>query len=115
MIKRRFSQRALAYGLSAVLALSAVLLSLYLPDTLARLGDGALLRQAHEEPFSWTGYRAREWREGAQLFLLDEARSGGAATLSLGSAENAPGTSHGGRGAFSPHSAGCAAGWCAGG
>ena len=46
MIKRRFSQRALAYGLSAVLALSAVLLSLYLPDTLARLGDGALLRQA---------------------------------------------------------------------
>lgn len=90
MRKRRFSQRALAYGLSAVLALSAVLLSLYLPDTLARLGDGALLRQAHEEPFSWTGYRAREWREGAQLFLLDEARSGGAATLSLGSAENAP-------------------------
>ena len=42
MIKRRFSQRALAYGLSAVLALSAVLLSLYLPDTLARLGDGGL-------------------------------------------------------------------------
>lgn len=40
MIKRRFSQRALAYGLSAVLALSAVLLSLYLPDTLARLEVG---------------------------------------------------------------------------
>ena len=90
MIKRRFPQRALAYGLSAFLAFSAVLLSLYLPDTLARLGDGALLQQAHEESFSWTGYRAREWREGAQLFLLDEARSGGAATLSLGSAENAP-------------------------
>ena len=89
MIKRRFSQRALAYGLSAVLTLAAVLVSLYRPDTRARLGDGAL-QQAHEEPFSWTGYRAREWREEAQLFLLDEARSGGAATLSLGSAENAP-------------------------
>lgn len=89
MKNQRFPQRALAYGLSAFLAFSAVLLSLYLPDTLARLGDGAL-QQAHEEPFSWTGYRAREWREGSQLFLLDEARSGGAATLSLGNAENAP-------------------------
>ena len=62
MIKRRFSQRALAYGLSAVLALSAVLLSLYLPDTLARLGDGALLRQAHETsriPLIQAGTRVR--------------------------------------------------------